>query len=153
MATKVDHSLLKANQASIITLLVLAFLFNWAWLVAFVAAVMLVGTVWPQAGLFKIGAKRLLQPVGLLRPDVREDLPQPHLFAQAVGGLFLLAATLAFWAGAPVLAWVLTAIVVALAAINLFLGFCVGCFMYFQLGKLGIKPSLPTWPVADKAAG
>lgn len=145
MATKVDHSLLKANQASIITLLVLAFLFNWVWLVAFVAAVMLVGSVWPQAGLFKIGAKRLLQSPGLIKPDVRADLLQPHLFAQAVGGLFLLAATLAFWASAPVLGWVLAAIVVALAAVNLFLGFCAGCFMYYQLGKLGIKPSLPTW--------
>ena len=148
MVSKVDHSLLRANQASIIVLLVLAFLFNWVWLVAFVAAVMLVGSIWPQAGLFKIGAKRLLQPSGLLKPDVREDLPQPHLFAQAVGGLFLVAALLAFWAGAAVVAWGLTAIVVVLAGVNLFLGFCAGCFMYFQLGKLGIKPSLPTWQAA-----
>ncbi len=145
MPSKVDHSLLKANQAAIITLLVLAFLANWTWLVAFVAAVMLVGSIWPQAGLFKIGAKRLLQPAGWLKADVRDDLPQPHLFAQAVGGVFLLAATIALLAGAVALGWVLVAVVVALAAINLFLGFCAGCFMYFQLGKLGIKPTLPTW--------
>ena len=145
MAGKVDHSLLKANQAAIIILLVLAFLTNWLWLVAFVAAVMLVGSILPQAGLFKIAARRLLQPAGLLRPDVRDDLPQPHLFAQAVGGVFLLAATIALLAGAAALGWVLVAVVVALAAVNLFLGFCAGCFLYFQLGKLGLKPSLPTW--------
>ena len=145
MSSKVDHALLQANQTAIITFLVIAFLFNWVWLVAFVAAVMLVGSIWPTAGLFKLGAQRLLRPLGLFKADVREDLPQPHLFAQTVGGLFLVAALLAFWGGFGVLGWGLTAIVVMLAAVNLFLGFCAGCFMYYQLGKVGIKPSLPTW--------
>lgn len=148
MATKVDHSLLKANQVSIIALLVLAWLLDWTWLVAFVAAVMVVGSVWPKAGLFKLLAQRVLQRRGWLKPDVREDLPQPHLFAQAVGGLFLLAASVCFLLGAAVAGWALTAIVVVLAAVNLFLGFCAGCFMYYQLGRLGIKPTLPTWQVA-----
>lgn len=148
VASKVDHTALRVNQASIILLLVAAFVLNLPLLVAFVAAVMLVGSIWPQAGLFKLFAQRVLEQK-LLRPDVREDLPQPHLFAQAVGGLFLLAALVAFGLGAPVVGWVLTGIVVVLAAVNLFLGFCAGCFMYYQLGRLGIRPSLPTWqPVA-----
>lgn len=150
MSTKVDHALLKANQAAIITFLVIAFLLNWVWLVAFVAAVMLVGSVLPAAGLFKIGARRLLRPLGLFKPDVREDLPQPHLFAQAVGGLFLVAALLAFWGGVSTLGWALAAIVIVLAAVNLFLGFCAGCFMYYQLGRAGIRPSLPTWQAAKR---
>ena len=150
MSTKVDHALLKANQAAIITFLVIAFLLNWVWLVAFVAVVMLVGSVLPAAGLFKIGARRLLRPLGLFKPDVREDLPQPHLFAQAVGGLFLVAALLAFWGGVSTLGWALAAIVIVLAAVNLFLGFCAGCFMYYQLGRAGIRPSLPTWQAAKR---
>jgi hypothetical protein len=145
MTTRVDHTLLKFNQASIILLLVLAFLFNWPWMVAFVSAVMLVGSIWPQAGLFKLLAQRVLLPAGILKSDVREDLPQPHLFAQAVGGIFLLVATFAFFAGAPTLAWLLTGIVVVLAAVNLFMGFCAGCFMYYQLARFGLRPSLPTW--------
>lgn len=148
MATKVDFSLLKVNQASIITLLVLAYLLNWTWLVAFVAAVMVVGSVWPKAGLFKLFAQRVLLRRGWLKPDVRDDLPQPHLFAQAVGGIFLVAAVLCFLFGATLAGWALTAIVVVLAAVNLFLGFCAGCFMYYQLGRLGIKPTLPTWQAA-----
>jgi hypothetical protein len=142
---RVDHSLLKFNQASIIVLLLLAFLLDWPLLVAFVAAVMVVGSVWPQAGLFKWFAQRVLQPAGLLKPDVRADLPQPHLFAQAVGGLVLLVALVAFGLGAPVVGWALSGVVVALAAVNLFLGFCVGCFLYYQLGRVGIEPRLPTW--------
>ena len=74
---KVDQSALKFNQASIILLLVLAFLFNAAWLVAFVAAVMLVGTLWPEAGLFKQIYARWLKPAGLLKPNVVDDDPQP----------------------------------------------------------------------------
>ena len=50
MEAKVDQTALKVNQASIIVLLVLAFLLNWIWLVAFVAAVMLVGTFCPRLG-------------------------------------------------------------------------------------------------------
>lgn len=143
--SRVDHAALKFNQASIISLLVVAFLFDWTVLVTFVAAVMLAGSIWPQAGLFKLLAQRALEPAGLLKPDLREDYPQPHLFAQAVGGLMLLVAVVAFAVGAPLVGWVLAGIVVALAAVNLFLGFCAGCFLYYQLGRLGIRPSLPTW--------
>lgn len=143
--SKVDHSLLKVNQVAIILLLLVAWLLNWSWLVAFVSVVMLVGSIWPQAGLFKLAGQKLLQPAGLLRRDLRDDLPQPHLFAQAVGGLFLLVATISFALGAPLVGWVLVAVVVALAAVNLFAGFCVGCFMYYQLARVGVRPSLPTW--------
>lgn len=145
MITKVDHTALRFNQASIIVLLILAFLLDQRWLVAFVAAVMLVGTWWPGAGLFKFVYARGLKPAGILKPNPITDTPQPHLFAQGVGGLFLLASTLALYLGAPVMGWVLAAIVVVLAAVNLFLGFCVGCFMYYQLARRGIHLNLPSW--------
>lgn len=145
---KVDQMALKFNQASIIALLVLAFLFNSAWLVAFVAAVMIIGTLWPGAGLFKFIYSRWLKPAGLLKPDIIEDDPQPHLFAQGLGGLFLVLSASALWLGLPVLGWTLAGAVIALAAINLFLGFCLGCFIYYQLGRVGIKPGLPTWQPA-----
>lgn len=143
--SRVDHTALKFNQGSIIVLLLLAFIFNWQWLVAFVAVVMLVGSILPRAGLFKWIAQRWVEPAGILRADIRPDVPQPHLFAQAIGGLFLTGATIAFLLGATSVGWVLAAIVVVLAAVNLFLGFCAGCFLYFQLGKLGVRPDLPTW--------
>jgi hypothetical protein len=142
---KIDRMALKFNQACIIVLLAWAFLFDWPWLVGLVAVVMLVGTFLPDAGLFKQFYARVLRPNGLLKPDIVADDPQPHLFAQGVGGIFLLLASLAFLAGWPVVAWVLTGIVIALAAINLLFGFCAGCFMYYQLGRRGIKPSLPSW--------
>lgn len=145
MKPKVDQTALRVNQASIISLLIVAFLFDQWWLVAFVAAVMLVGTWWPGAGLFKLVYARLLRPAGLLKPDLQVDDPRPHLFAQGVGGVVLAVSTLALLAGLSVLGWALAGIVVVLAAVNLFFGFCVGCFLYFQLARRGIHLSLPGW--------
>jgi hypothetical protein len=136
---------LRFNQASIILLLLVAFLADWQWLVAVVGLAMIVGAVWPEAGLFKLIYARILRPAGLLKPDPQPDEPEPHLFAQGVGGLFLLAATISFGLGAAVVGWVLTAIVVVLAAINLTVGFCLGCFFYYQLARLGVRAELPWW--------
>ncbi len=148
MGTQVDHTALRFNQAMIIALLLAAFLLNWTWLVALTAAVMLIGTIWPAAGLFKLIYARLLRPAGLLRPDVIQDDPAPHLFAQGLGGLVLLAATAALIAGAPLAGWTLAGVVVVLAAVNLFLRFCLGCFIYYQLARRGIHLDLPAWRTA-----
>lgn len=134
----VDHSALKTNQAFIIALLVTAFVTNTPWLVAFVALVMLVGTVLPRAQLFKAVYLYVLKPRNLVKPDPRKDNPEPHQFAQLVGGIVLGIATLAFLIGVPVAGWALAWFVTALAALNLFAGICVGCLMYYQFNRLGV---------------
>ncbi len=141
---KVDYSALRTNQGFIIGLLVLAFLLNSVWLVAFVSAVMLIGTAFPQAGLFKRFYRHVLKPYSLLKPDIREDNLEPHQFAQGLGGAFTLAATLALWGEMATLGWALTWMVIGLAALNLTIGFCAGCFVYYQLSKRGVfnRPSI-----------
>jgi hypothetical protein len=135
---KVDHSALRTNQAFICGLLVIAFVLDAKWLVALVSAVMLIGTVFPQVALFKAVYWYLLKPLKIARPDVRRDNPEPHLFAQGVGGTVLLIAALAFAANAAALGWALAWVVVALAALNLFAGICVGCLMYYWFNRLGV---------------
>src|SRR5258708_32721105 len=135
---RVDHSALRTNQAFIIGLLILAFVLNSWLLVAFVSAVMLVGTIIPSAGLFKAVYFTLLKPSGVVKPDVTIDNPEPHLFAQGVGGTVLLLATLAFLAGVSLIGWVVTWLVVGLAALNLFGNICVGCLLYYQFNRLGL---------------
>lgn len=151
MTTKVDHAALRVNQASIIALLAIAFVANALWLVAFVAAVMVVGTIWPQAGLFKLAYARVLRPAGILKPDLRDDDPQPHLFAQGLGGIFLVFSTLFLWLNLSLVGWLLAGIVVVLAAVNLFLQFCLGCFIYYQLERAGIHAALPSWQPAQRS--
>ena len=55
------------------------------------------------------------------------------------------AATAALLAGVATVGWVLTGIVVVLAAVNLFLGFCTGCFIHYQFARRGIHLNLPAW--------
>ena len=55
-----------------------------------------------------------------------------------VGAIFNGVATLALLVNAPVLAWVLVAIVEVLANLNFWLNFCAGCWMYYQFNRLGI---------------
>jgi len=137
--TKVDHTALKVNQAFIIALLVGAFVANWPWLVAFVSAVMLIGTVWPRAALFKAVYTYGLKPAGILKPHVIPDNPEPHRFAQGLGGIFLALSSLALIGlNSPVVGWGLAWLVVGLAALNLFAGFCAGCFVYYQLNRLHV---------------
>lgn len=147
----VDHSALRVNQASIIVLLALAFVLNQPWLVVFVAAVMWIGTLAPKAGLFKLIYQHVLKPLRIVRPAPKADDPRPHLFAQGVGALVLTLSSMALFGGLAALGWALAGVVVALAAVNLFLGFCLGCFMYYQLARRGIQANLPWWQTPQGA--
>ncbi len=135
---KVDQSALRVNQVLIISLLLLAFVVDWVWLVALVAVVILLGTAVPSLSLFKRIYQHWLKPAGLVKPDIIHDNPEPHRFAQGLGGIVVALAVAALWGGLTGLGWSLTAVVVILAALNLFLGFCVGCFVYYQLHRLGV---------------
>ena len=142
---KVDHSALKANQLTIILLNILAFIFNLPILAAFVALVMGLGSLLKLPG-FILVYRHILRPLGLLKPDVLNDNPEPHRFAQFVGFIFMTAGAASLFLGASVLGWGLVWVVVALAALNAFGGFCVGCAMYYWLGKLKIPGFTKTPP-------
>jgi hypothetical protein len=133
-----DRSVLKTNQVGIIALNLLAFVFQQPWLVAFVAAVMLAGAADPRLALFQQFYVRVLKPAGLVKPRVVLDDPAPHRFAQALGGAFLVAATLALAVGAALAGWVLVGLVVALAFVNFAFDFCVGCQLFFLLARAGV---------------
>ena len=141
MVKKVDTTTIKFNQGSIVVLTLLGFLLNQPYLVLFVGLVLAVGVIFPNATLFKQIYLKLLKPNGLLKPNVIDDNPAPHQFAQGVGSFFLLSSSFALLVlNAVVLGWVLTWIVIILAAINLFFGFCAGCFVYYQLDRFGLMP-------------
>src|SRR3990172_898429 len=129
----VDHSALRVNQAMIIALLGAAYVAAVPWLSPFVGAVMLVGSALGRPGFLEV--YRLLRAARLLRPDVYQDHPEPHRFAQALGGLVLAGAMGAFLTGLPDVGWILTWVVVALAGLNLFGGFCAGCAVYYWLAR------------------
>jgi hypothetical protein len=147
---KVDHSALKANQLFIIGLNILAFILNLPILAAFVALVMGLGSLWKVPG-FGFVYKYVLKPRGWMKPDVLDDNPEPHRFAQFLGFIFMIAGSVALFMGAGVLGWSLVWLVAALAALNAFAGFCVGCAVYYWLSRLNLpgfnkQPPAGTFP-------
>jgi hypothetical protein len=154
---KVDHSALKTNQLFIIFFSILAFIFNLPILAAFAALVMGIGAVLKTPG-FGIIYKSILKPRGWMKPDVLDDNPEPHRFSQIVGFAFLTAGSIALFLGSPILGWALVWIVIALASLNAFGGFCVGCAVYYWLARLnapgfGKQPPAGTFPGMKPKAG
>lgn len=147
---KMDHSALKTNQMIIITLNIMAFVLNLPVIAAFVALVMGLGSALKTPG-FGFVYKYLLKPRGWIKPDVLDDNPEPHRFAQFLGFLFMTGGSVALFSGSNVLGWSLVWLVAALAALNAFGGFCVGCAVYYWLAQLRLpgfnkQPPAGTFP-------
>ncbi len=147
---KVDHAALRVNQAFIIGLSISAFILNSNWLVLAIMLIMAYGTLRRQPG-FKLFYTGLLKLRGWVKPDVISDNSEPHVFAQGFGAVVLAIAAAALFLNVPAVGWALVWLVVALAALNLFVGFCAGCAVYYWLNRLRlpgfVKPAPKgTWP-------
>jgi hypothetical protein len=149
---KVDHSALKVNQLTIIILNTLGFILNLPLLALIVAVVMGLGTLLKVPGFLTL-YKYALKPWGIVKPDVLDDNPEPHRFAQLIGFVVMTGASIALYANAAVLGWSLVWLVSALAALNAFGGFCVGCAIYYWLGQQKIVPAFSKQPPAGTFPG
>ena len=138
----VDHSALKVNQTGIIATVLVAFIGSAFWrpllvLIPLLAVVLLLGTFAPQLALFKQFYFRVLKPRGIVKARPIQDRPEPHNFAQGLGGVFLAVASV-FLVPLTVVGLALALLVAVLAFVNLAFGYCLGCQIYFQLGKRGL---------------
>jgi hypothetical protein len=143
----VDHSALKVNQTGIVTTVLVAFVGSIFFtplvlLIPLLAVVLLVGTFAPQLALFKQFYFKVLRPRGIVKPRPVQDRPEPHNFAQGLGGVFLTVSSLFLLFGPSSTAWIiglaLALLVAALAFVNLAFGYCLGCQIYYQLGRAGL---------------
>ena len=142
---RVDHSGLRVNQAAIILGLLAAFIFDLPWLAAAVAIVMLIGSAIGKPGFFLLYTG-VLRPAGIVKPDVLTDNPEPHRFAQGFGGVVAALSAALLFLGAPAAGWALAWLVIVLAALNLFVGFCTGCAVYYWLNRLQVPGFVKTPP-------
>lgn len=135
---KVDQTGLKVGQALTIILLMIAFLINSWVLVAFVGIAQLFGGLGLSFSPYRLIYQNIVKPTGLVHPKIEADNPQPHRFAMLVGAVFNVTATVVLISNLALLGWALVWIVIVLANINFWLNFCLGCWMYYQLNRLGI---------------
>ena len=87
---------------------------------------------------FGFAYKYVFKPRGWLKPDVLPDNPEPHRFSQGFGTVVLTLGTGFLLGGQTVLGWGLVWLVIALAGLNLFGGFCVGCAVYYWLSRINV---------------
>ena len=137
----IDANQGKFSQACTVLLTALAFLFQQPIIVAVTALILALSALVPEISPYSLVYKGIVVPLGLLKPRVVEDDPGPHRFANGVGAAFLVAsAVVLFFTPLKTLGLVLDLIVFVLATINLTVGFCLGCFVYYHLGRLGWLP-------------
>ncbi|MDF1499594.1 MAG: DUF4395 domain-containing protein [Anaerolineales bacterium] len=132
---RVDHNALRTNQAAVIATLAAAYIADAPLLVILCGFLMLISSLFHKPAFLPV--YRLLRAVKVIQPDLQPDRFEPHRFAQLVGAGVLLTAALAFALGAHTPAWILTMLVILLAGLNLFFGFCLGCTLYYWLARLG----------------
>jgi hypothetical protein len=138
----VDHSALKVNQTGIVATVLVAFIGSAFYrpllvLIPLLAVVLLLGTFDPQLALFKQIYFKVLKPRGIVKPRPVQDRPEPHNFAQGLGGVFLAVASV-FLLPLTVVGLALALLVAVLAFVNLAFGYCLGCQIYYQLGRAGL---------------
>lgn len=149
----VDHSALKVNQAGIVVTVLVAFIASFAgragvFLIPLLAIALLLGTFNPDLAVFKQLYFKVLKPAGIVKPRVVQDRPQPHNFAQGLGGGFLVIASILLLAplatgdfrpsAAEAIGLALALLVAVLAFVNLAFGYCLGCQIFFQLERRGL---------------
>ena len=143
----VDHSALKVNQTGIVATVLVAFIGSAFYrplliLIPLLSVVLLLGTFAPQLALFKQIYFKVLKPRGIVKPRPVQDRPEPHNFAQGMGGVVLAISSVfllpLLWLGLAI-----ALLVAALAFINLAFGYCLGCQIYYQLGRAGLIKATP----------
>lgn len=134
------------SQATTALLLLTAFVLDTWPLAAAVGAVNLLGAAVPPLAFLAQVYRRVLKPLGLVKPHIVLDNPEPHRFAQTFSGVVTGLGAGLVWAGISA-GWALSWLVIVLAALNVFVGFCAGCFTYYQLSRLGV-PGFSRRPVA-----
>jgi hypothetical protein len=129
----IDSRAPRFNQAVIGVLAAVAVATGWWWLLALLAAQLVVGLTFGRRFCLPCLAYfELVQP--LVGEGPMED-SRPPRFANMVGAVFLGGATAAYATGFPLLGTVLGVLVSALALLASATGFCAGCEAY----KLGCR--------------
>jgi hypothetical protein len=136
--SQVDHAAIKAGQTITMLLLLTAFILD-SWLVAaFVAGANILGAALPSLSPFGQVYHRLLKPGRLVKPHLVPDYPEPHRFTQGFSGTVTALSAWLVWSDINFLGWALSWLIIVLANLNVFAGFCAGCFTYYQLNRLGV---------------
>jgi len=126
------------NQAVLALGLAGGFLADRPVVVPVLAAVLALGAANPRWGPFLRLYAAAVRP--RLGPPAHLEDPRPPRFSSTLGAVVLIAASVAFAAGAPGAGWALALVVAALAALAATTGVCIGCELYVLAARRRVEP-------------
>jgi Domain of unknown function (DUF4395) len=138
-----DITARKAHQWTMVTLVAAAFVLEGVQaplLLAIAGTIMLAGRFWWPADLVRQLVWRVLEPAGILRRhEVHEDRETRRL-ARLLGGAVWLVSAALLVAKLSGLAWVLAFAIAVMVALDASVDFCVLCFLFMRLERIGLLP-------------
>jgi hypothetical protein len=127
----IDERAPRTNHAFVALLAITALATGWEWLVAVIAAQLVIGLTF--------GRRYCLACYlyfAVIQPRIGEgrieDARAPR-FANVIGAALMTLATLAFVAGVAAVGWAITGVVAALSSLSALTGICVGCLIYARV--------------------
>lgn len=150
MAIEVDHAEIKTGQILTMVLAVAAALFAEPLYLVVLGSVFLVTAFCRPLSPFVLAYRYVVKPLGLMRSDYRLDNIQPHAFGQFIGAITVTLAVGLLHMGYREAGWAIVWVLCGLTLIS-YLGWCVGCFLYYQLYRLGLQGFFSHTPT-DSAA-
>ena len=137
MSNQVDHAEIKMGQVLTIIISGIALILqNIIPLIILAGIFLLSGTV-RSISPFSLLYRWIIKPLKIIKSDYRLDNIQPHKFGQLIGAITVVLALALIQFGYTTAGWIIVGVLIALTAIS-YAGWCVGCYMYYQLNRLGL---------------
>jgi hypothetical protein len=137
-----DVTARKAHQWTMVLLVAFGFVLGeplGAWPLIVAAAIMLAGRFWWPADVVRQFVWQVAEPAGWLRRRERIEDHTTRRLARILGGIVWLVSAALIFGGLATLAWVLSAAVAVMVALDASVDFCALCFVVVRLDRLGLK--------------
>ncbi|AJT42950.1 hypothetical protein UM93_06945 [Psychromicrobium lacuslunae] len=135
----VNEHAARITAGLVVLLALLTLLTSWGWGLAILAAGFVLRVLFgPRISPFALLSVKVLAP---LVGEAKLVPGPPKRFAQGIGAVISLAATISYFSGVPLLAWSLLVLLIIAASLESFLGFCLGCTIFGFLQRLGVIPA------------
>ena len=137
-----DVTARKAHQWTMVGLIAIGFVLGeprGAWLLALAGAIMLLGRFWWPADLVRQFVWRVAEPAGWLPRVEREEDHATRRVARVLGGSVWLLSAVLIVGGFASAAWLLSAAIAIMVALDASVDFCALCFVVARLDRLGFK--------------
>lgn len=136
-AAYVDHAEIKMGQILTMAIAAAALALQMPVLLAVLGVTFLLSGTVRALSPFSWLYRGVVRPRGIIRSDYRLDNIQPHKFGQLVGALTVVAALGLIEAGYALAGWGVVVVLLVLTLVS-YAGWCIGCYLYYQLNRLGL---------------